>query len=98
MANNCVSLNNAHGSSRNETSPDGGSWREFWEHRNKNGWPKKCICCGENPATLGGHVTIVGQGQKQYIVPMCPDCNNKPRAEFRNIDKSWLVPVVDDDK
>lgn len=96
MANDCVSVKNVIGSSRNKTSPDGDSWQAFWERQSPKKWPSKCKCCEKNSATLGGHVTIVGQGKKQYIIPMCSACNNIPTGEFRNIDKSWLIPVVND--
>jgi hypothetical protein len=70
------------------------SWLDFWEKK-KGKKATKCevMLCGGTP-DLGGHVIKSGEGGKEYILPMCTQCNNKPDNE---IFKAWeddLVPVV----
>lgn len=72
------------------------SWREFWDCHTMEPWPDKCTCCGENTATVGGHVHLVGDN-KFYIIPMCKQCNGQTSKPIFNVDIKYLVAVHDDD-
>ena len=90
-----VTVVNVGGSSEHERSTENLTWEQHWKRYSSENWPAKCVCCGANPAEVGGHVRIFGE-RKQYIVPMCKQCNGKPAGhEFPNVDRKWLVPVVD---
>ena len=88
-----VTVVNVGGSSRHETSPEGLAWKAHWEQVGGCKFPEKCVCCHQRPAEVGGHVYIEGS-KKQFIVPMCRECNRKPAGTaFPNVDEIWLVPV-----
>ncbi len=62
-----------------KTPPSGySSWLDFWKEKTER---KATICevrgCKGKP-TIGGHVIKSGEGNKEYILPMCYSCNNKP--------------------
>lgn len=64
-------------------NPDGyDSWIEFWEEEKG----EKAIYCEnmdcDNKANVGGHVFIKETTNKEYIVPLCYDCNNDRDKEF----------------
>jgi len=78
----------------NKAPPAGyGSWLDFWE-RKKGTKATKCevFLCNGSP-DLGGHVIRAGEGSKEYILPMCDSCNNKPENEVFKAWDSDLVPV-----
>jgi len=89
-----IGVKNKKGTAGN-TSPTGySSWLDFWE---KEKGTKATTCevksCDGKP-DLGGHVIKSGLGGKEYILPMCYSCNNKPDNE---VFKAWdtdLVPVA----
>lgn len=91
--NPCVSVKNVTGSGKHPTSQEGEVWKNHWKKHSSLDWPDKCQCCGKEPAEVGGHVTIIGSNNSQYILPMCSSCNGKRGEEFRNIRKKYLVPV-----
>ncbi len=69
------------------------SWVEFWEKK-KGIKAVNCevkSCSGK--AEVGGHVIKVGEGPKEYILPMCYTCNNKPDDEVFKAWESDLVSV-----
>ena len=71
------------------------SWLDFWEKK-KNEKAINCkvqYCTGE--AEVGGHVYIVGESSKVYIMPLCYSCNNKKDDAIFTTSKSNLVPVTD---
>ena len=77
-----------------KTSPVGySSWLDFWE---KKKGEKATICevllCKGTP-DLGGHVIKAGEGNKEYILPMCSSCNSKPEDEVFQAWDTDLVPV-----
>lgn len=57
------------------------SWLDFWE-RKKGKKADQCenMSCSGNP-DVGGHVIKSGEGGKEYILPLCYSCNNKPDGE-----------------
>ena len=67
------------------------SWLDFWEKK-KGKKADKCevlYCTGA--ADVGGHVIKSGEGSKEYILPMCHSCNNKPEDEEF---KAWEGDLV----
>lgn len=77
-----------------KTPPSGyTSWLDFWE---KKKGKKADTCevqgCSGNP-DLGGHVIKSGEGSKEYILPMCSKCNNKPDDEVFQAWESDLISV-----
>jgi len=66
----------------------------FWE---KAKGKKASICeakgCIGNP-DVGGHMIKSGEGSKEYILPMCYSCNNKPDDEVFQAWESDLVSVI----
>lgn len=89
-----IEVKNKKGTSGNNPPSGYSSWLDFWEKK-KGIKATKCevMSCGGKP-DLGGHVIKAGEGGKEYILPMCYGCNNKPENE---IFKAWegdLVPVT----
>lgn len=80
------------------TSPNG-TWKEFWKKDSgKRQWPRKCSVSGcTNDARVGAHVGI-NQNQRQYILPMCDDCNLTRRGLMKPNSKSAAVPILKRDK
>ena len=74
--------------------PDGyKSWLEFWEgKKGKKATTCEVLHCSGSPQ-VGGHVIKSGEGGKEYILPMCSSCNNKPEHEIFKAWESDLVPV-----
>ena len=69
------------------------SWLAFWEKKKgKKATRCEVLTCGGSP-DLGGHVIKAGEGGKEYILPMCTSCNNKPEDEFFKVWDNDLVPV-----
>ncbi len=82
-------------SNTSEKGPSSGyiSWLDFWENM-KDKQATKCevnSCSGKSE--LGGHVIKEGTGGKEYILPMCYKCNNKPDGEAFEVWDENLVPV-----
>ncbi len=69
------------------------SWLDFWE---KKKGKKANVCevysCNGN-ADVGGHVIKSGEGGKEYILPMCYSCNNKPDDEIFQAWENDLLSV-----
>ena len=69
------------------------SWLDFWEKKKgKKATQCEVMSC-KGSSDLGGHVIKAGEGSKEYILPVCSACNNKPEDE---VFKAWdtdLVPV-----
>lgn len=77
-----------------QTPPAGyASWLDFWEKRKRK---KAGNCevsgCG-GPAEVGGHVIKAGKGKKEFILPLCKNCNNKPEGEIFQAWESDLVAL-----
>ena len=69
------------------------SWLEFWEKKKqKKATECEVMLCKGTP-DLGGHVIKAGEGSKEYILPMCYSCNNKPENEVFKAWESDLVSV-----
>ena len=88
-----IKIKNKKGTSE-KTPPYGyDSWLDFWE---KKKGQKATICevrgCSNSP-DVGGHVIKSGEGSKEYILPMCYSCNNKPDDEEFEAWESDLVSV-----
>jgi hypothetical protein len=45
-------------------------------------------------AHVGAHVIKSGKGSKEYILPLCYSCNNKPDGEIFKAWEADLVPVT----
>lgn len=82
-----------------ESSPIGGSWKEYWIHggdKSKgevNKWPKECSVCGcTRRAEHGAHVR--DEKGKISIVPMCAKDNNPHNKKDMRINMDTvMVPV-----
>ncbi len=75
-----------------KTPPTGySSWLEFWEEKmGKKATDCEVYLC-EEKAKVGGHVIKSGEGSKEYILPMCSKCNNKPEDE---VFKAWEGDLI----
>lgn len=76
-----VKVKNKIGTSRNVPPNGFNSWLEYWEKK-KGKTATQCEvngCGARNP--IGGHVYKAGEGGKEYILPICKTCNNKPDDE-----------------
>ncbi len=88
-----VEVKNKKGTSDNTPPPGYSSWLDFWEKKKKSKATRCEVLSCAGAANVGGHVIKVGEGSKEYILPMCYSCNNKPDDD---IFKAWegdLVPV-----
>ena len=67
------------------------SWLDFWEKK-KGSKATTCevFACKGDP-DVGGHVIKAGEVGKEYILPMCYSCNNKPNDE---VFKAWENDLV----
>ena len=88
-----IKVKNLKGTSGKTPPFDYTSWLDFWK-KEKGITPKICEVynCGGNP-DLGGHVMKAGKTAKEYILPMCYSCNNKPDDEIFEAWEIDLVPV-----
>ena len=88
-----IEVKNKKGTGEKNPPSDYDSWLDFWEKKKgKKATECEVLLCKGKP-DLGGHVVKVKEGSKEYILPMCYSCNNKPEDE---VFKSWesdLVPV-----
>ena len=88
-----IDVKNKKGTADKEPPEGYDSWLDFWEKKKgKKATQCEVMRCNGSP-DLGGHVIKVGEGSKEYILPMCSACNNKPEDE---VFKAWdtdLVPV-----
>ena len=89
-----VNVKNVVGSSRYPQSQDNTTWKKYWEEHAGRQWSFNCVCCDFHSADVGGHVHKVNE-HKQYIIPMCRDCNAKGTDVIFRVDDRYLVPVVD---
>jgi hypothetical protein len=66
---------------------------DFWE-QNKGKKASRCevLSCG-GKSDVGGHVIKSGEGGKEYILPLCYTCNNKPDDEIFKAWESDLISV-----
>lgn len=88
-----IKVKNKKGTS-DKTPPDGyGSWLDFWEKKKgKKATQCEAWQCSGKP-DVGGHVIKSGEGNTEYILPLCYDCNNKPEGEEFEAWDTDLVPV-----
>ena len=57
--------------------------------------PKCCPACGTSRNDLvGAHVYKVGNPATQYIVPLCPTCNNYTNEKKMTVNENYLIPKV----
>ncbi|NMA05029.1 MAG: hypothetical protein GX931_01515 [Acholeplasmataceae bacterium] len=72
------------------------SWIEHW---NKNRFPNnkgsadRCFCCKKKTDELdGGHVVkIDNPDDKEYIIPLCHECNRSHSDKAFEVDENDLV-------
>ena len=89
-----IDVRNKKGTADNDPPAGYTSWLAFWEKK-KGKKANQCevLNCGGKP-DVGGHLIKVGEGGKEYILPMCYGCNNKPESETFKAWDSDLVPVA----
>jgi len=89
-----IEVKNKKGTTKKAPPSGYSSWLEFWEtKKGKTATTCEVRLCNGDP-DVGGHVIKSGKGSKEYILPMCYSCNNKPEDE---VFKAWegdLVPVT----
>lgn len=69
------------------------TWLGFWEgKKSKKADTCEVLGCTNGP-DVGGHVIKSGQGNKEYIVPLCYSCNNKPEDGIFQAWESDLISV-----
>ena len=89
-----IKLKNKKGTSNKNPPSNCSSWLDFWEKQKDQ---KVTTCqvhnCNGN-SDVGGHVIKTGEGSKEYILPMCYRCNNKPDGEVFEGSDSDLVSVT----
>ena len=75
--------------------------KAFWERHAGRGWPANCCAkyC-KNRAEHGGHVKLVGGGERHYwtwfIVPVCRNPHNLPGSDTRFAVCAGTVAVEDE--
>ena len=88
-----VEIRNKKGTGNNPPPAGYASWLDFWETKQgRKATECEVLSCSSGP-NVGGHVFKVGQGPKEYIIPMCYSCNNKPEYEIFKAWDTYLVPV-----
>ncbi len=69
------------------------SWLNFWEEKKgKKATTCEALSCNSS-SDVGGHVIKSGEGGKEYILPICYSCNNKPDGEEYQAWDTDLVSV-----
>lgn len=88
-----VKVKNKKGTGNNNAPSGYSSWKDFWEK--KTG--KKFGICGaincSSSAEHGGHVYDVSKTAKEYIIPLCADCNNPNNTDEYEVVENWLQEV-----
>ena len=88
-----IEVKNKKGTADNNPPAGYTSWLDFWEKKKgKKANTCEVHLCNGKP-DLGGHVIKLGEGGKEYILPMCYSCNNKPDDEIFRAWENDLVPV-----
>ena len=88
-----IEVKNKKGTSNKTPSIGYESWLDFWvKKKGKKATRCEVMLCKGNP-DLGGHVIKAGKGGREYILPMCFSCNNKPEDEVFQAWDSDLVLV-----
>ena len=85
------------------------SWKEFWKAKSTSIEPfpengeYKCDCCGKQKEIFcGGHVISI-EDEKNYIYPICEECNNKAKEnnefsrKYFRAKRGWLVILSSED-
>lgn len=55
--------------------------------------PKCCPACHEcRDDLVGAHVYKLGDYTRQYIVPLCPACNNHRNEKIMTVNEKYLLP------
>ena len=86
-----IDVKNKKGTSDKNPPAEYSSWLDFWEKKKKiQATECEVYNCSGN-ADLGGHVIKYGGGGKEYILPMCYSCNNRPEDE---VFKAWEDDLV----
>jgi len=89
-----IEVKNKIGTGGNNPPSGYSSWLEFWEEkRGKKANSCEAMACTGGP-DVGGHVIRAGEGPKEYILPLCYSCNNKPENEIFRAWEGDLVPVT----
>ena len=88
-----IKLKNKKGTAGKSSPLQYTSWLDFWE-KNKGKWARNCEAraCYEN-CDVGGHVIKVGEGNKEYILPLCYAHNNLADDVVFEAWETDLVPV-----
>ena len=77
-----------------QSPPDGyDSWLDFWEKKKGKATDCEVLGCEAAP-DVGGHVIKPGEDAKEYILPLCHACNNKPDDEVFQAWENDLTPVA----
>ena len=89
-----IKVKNKVGTADNPPPSGCSSWLDFWEQeKGKKATECEVLGCSGTP-DVGGHVIKSGEGSKEYILPLCSACNNKPDGEEFMVWEADLVPVT----
>ena len=77
-----IYVKNKKNTSDKKPSSEYTSWSDFWEKK-KNKKADKCerLHCTKTDNIVGAHVIKSGEGAKEYILPLCKDCNHATETE-----------------
>jgi hypothetical protein len=90
-----IDVKNKKGTAEKEPPLGYNSWLDFWEKKKGERTSKcKVFFCGGS-ADLGGHVIKAGEGNREFILPMCYSCNNKPEGKALKVFHIDLIPVIE---
>jgi len=88
-----IKVKNKNGTAKKNPPPSYSSWLNFWEtEKGKKATTCEARSCSGTP-DVGGHVIKSGEGGKEYILPICYSCNNRPDNEEYQAWESDLVSV-----
>lgn len=86
-----IDVKNKKGTAGNTPPAGYSSWLDFWEKKKQKKADKCEVMSCKSKPDVGGHVIKSGEGAKEYILPMCKECNNKAEDE---VFKAWENDLV----
>jgi hypothetical protein len=89
-----IEVRNKKGTADKVPPPGYSSWLDFWAKKQiLNATVCEVSECKGKP-DVGGHVIKVGEGNTEYILPMCSSCNNKAEDEVLRAWEDDLIAVA----
>jgi hypothetical protein len=90
-----IYVKNKKSTSEKKPSSEYSSWLDFWEKK-KGKKADKCerLNCQKTNDIVGAHVIKSGDGPKEYILPLCKDCNHASNTEEFQAWETDLISVA----